>query len=175
DLLGGTRTPKFFKFLIDENVPFVSISTLKRPEEAVNELISKVVPLLPKAVAPLYDDEMYTTQTVRQMCAEYIREACFEHLRQEIPYGLAVRIVEFNEEETIPRIRAELLLDKANHKAIVIGAKGQTLKLIGTDARKDIERIVGTQVFLELHVNVREGWTKNPRLMKELGYVVAKD
>jgi GTP-binding protein Era len=155
DLLGsGTRTPKFFKFLLEENVPFVSISTLKRQDEAKEELLAKIIPCLPEAAAPLFDEEIYTTQTVRQMAAEFVREACFEHLRQEIPYGLAVRIVEFNEEEPILRIRAELLLDKANHKAIVIGTKGQTLKLIGTDARKQIEKVVGRQIFLELHVNV---------------------
>ncbi|HVK62773.1 MAG TPA: GTPase Era [Bdellovibrionales bacterium] len=176
DLLGsGTRTPKFFNFLMEQGVPFVSISTLKRKDEAIEELLQRVIPLLPEAPAPLYDDELYTTQTIRQLAAEFIREACFERLRQEIPYGLAVRINEFDEEGPVVRVRAELLLDKANHKPIVIGAKGQTLKSIGMEARKHIERVVDRQVFLELHVNVRENWTKNPRIMKELGYVVAKD
>ena len=57
----------------------------------------------------------------------------------------------------------------------MIGAKGATLKLIGTQARQAVERFVGEKVFLELHVSVQEGWTSNPRIMKELGYVVAKD
>ena len=176
DLLGsGTRTPKFFNLLMERQVPFVSISTLKRKSEAKEEVLARVIPLLPLAEAPLYDEELYTTQTVRQMAAEFIREVCFSHLRQEIPYGLAVRITDFKEDEPVVRIRAEIVLDKPNHKPIVIGAKGQTLKEIGTEARKQIEVIVGSQVFLELHVSVQENWTKNPRIMKELGYVVAKE
>lgn len=175
DLMKGTRTPKFFKYLLDEQVPFVTISSLKRPEEAREELLSRVVPLLPVAGAPLYDEELYTTQTLRQMSAEFVREACFENLRQEIPYGLAVRIMEFKEDEPVVRISAEIVVEKQNHKGIVIGAGGQTLKKIGMEARKDIERVVGSQVFLQLHVNVRENWTRNPRLMKELGYVLQKD
>jgi GTP-binding protein Era len=109
------------------------------------------------------------------MAAEFIREACFDNLRHEIPYGLAVRINEFNEEEPIIKIRAELVIDKENHKAIVIGAKGQTIKAIGMQARKEIEKVVGSQIFLELHVSVRPNWTQNPRMMKELGYVVSKN
>lgn len=175
DLLGGTRTPKFFNFLMEEQIPFVSISTAKRPKEAVEEVLSRVIPLLPEAEAPLYDEELYTTQTMRQIAAEYIREACFDHLQEEIPYGLAVRITDFKEGELVLKLRAEIVLDKANHKSIVIGAKGSMLKTIGTQARQVIERFVGQKVFLELHVAVQEDWTKNPRIMKELGYVVAKE
>ena len=175
DLLGGTRTPKYFQWLLDEQIPFVSISAVKRPQEAREEFMMRLLPLLPLSPAPLYEEDLYTTQTVRQMAAEFVREACFEHLQQEIPYGLAIRINEFKEDLPIPRIRAEIVIEKENHKAIVIGAKGQTIKKIGMTARKEIERVVGGQVFLELHVHVKENWTRNPRVMKELGYVVQKD
>lgn len=175
DLLGGTRTPKFFNYLLEEKVPFVSITTAKRPKEAVEEVLNRVIPLLPEAIAPLYDEELYTTQTMRQIVAELVREACFDHLRQEIPYGLAVRVTDFKEDGPILKIRCEIVLDKENHKPIVIGAKGATLKTIGTQARHAVERFVGEKVFLELHVSVQEGWTQNPRIMKELGYVVSKD
>ena len=174
DLVSGTRTPRFFNHLVEERIPFVSISSLKNPVEARNEILSKVVPMLPESDAPLYEDDIYTTQTLRQMAAEFVREACFESLRQEIPYGVAVRTTSFKEEDTIVRVACEIVVDKPNHKAIVIGAKGQQLKQIGTEARREIERIVGRQVFLELHVQVKEGWTKDPRFMKELGYVVPK-
>ena len=175
DLLGGTRTPKYFQWLLDEQIPFVAISAMKRKDEAREEFMNRLMPLLPLSPAPLYEEDLYTTQTVRQMSAEFIREACFEHLQQEIPYGLAIRINEFKEDLPIPRIRAEIVIEKENHKAIVIGAKGQTIKKIGMTARKEIERVVGGQVFLELHVHVKENWTRNPRVMKELGYVVQKD
>jgi GTP-binding protein Era len=174
DLLKGTSTPKFFKLLLEEQIPFVSISSLKRPGEAREEVLGRIVPLLPFTPGPLYDEELYTTHTVRELAAEMVREACFENLRQEIPYGLAVMIREFNEDQPVVKISAELVLDKDNHKAIVIGAKGATLKKIGTAARKQIENLVGGKVFLELHVSVKKDWTKNPRMMKELGYVIAK-
>jgi GTP-binding protein Era len=174
DLLGGTRTPKFFGLLIEEKIPFVAISSLKRSDEAREEVLSRVEELLPPSPAPLYDPELYTTQTVRQMTAEFIREACFANLRQEIPYGLAVKIVEFNEELPVPRIRAEIMVDRENHKSMVIGAGARTIKQIGQEARAKVERLVGRQVFLELRVQVREDWTKNPRMMKELGYVISE-
>lgn len=175
DLLGGTRTPQFFSYLVDNKIPFVSITTAKRSKEAVAEVLARVVPLLPTADAPLYDEDLYTTQTVRQIVAEFVREACFDRLQQEIPYGLAVRVQEFKEEQPVVKIRCELVIDKENHKSIVIGAKGATIKAIGVLARPAIERFLGQKVFLELHVAVQEGWTKNPRIMKELGYVIAKD
>ena len=175
DLLGGTRVPRFFNYMVEEKVEFVSISSLKRPSEARDEVLAKVLPRLPEAPAHLFDEDLYTTQTMRQIAAEFIREACFENLHQEIPYGLAVRIVQFKEDEPIPQIRAELVLEKDNHKAIVIGSKGATIKKIGMEARKEIERVMGQQIFLELHVQVKENWTHNPRMMKELGYVLPNE
>jgi GTP-binding protein Era len=173
DLLGGTRTPKFFKTLIDLKVPFTSISALKSPDEARAEVLNLLETLLPKASAPLYDTEIYTTQTLREMSAEIIRERCFENLHQEIPYGLAVRIMSFKEDEgVVVKIAAEIIVDKENHKGIVIGAKGSGLKKIGSEARKKLEELLGRQVFLEMHVKVKEGWTKNKAFMKELGYVI---
>lgn len=174
DLLSGTRTPKYFKYLIEEQIPFVAISAKQRPEEARSEFLSRVVPLLPDSPAPLFEEEIYTTQTVREMSAEFIREACFHHLHQEIPYGLAIRVNQFKDEGRLTRIQADIVVDKENHKKMVIGQKGQSLRQIGTEARLAIENIVGTKVFLELHVSVKPNWTQNPRMMKELGYVVSK-
>lgn len=176
DILGaGTRTPRFFQYLIEEKIPFVSLSSLRRPEEAREEVLNRVLPLLPESPAPLYDTELYTTQTMRQMAAEFVREACFLTLKQEIPYGLAVRVMEFNENGAVVRVRCEIMVDRPNHKGIVIGAKGQMLKRIGSQARAMLEEIVGRQVFLELHVTVHEDWTRNTRILKELGYVVPKE
>jgi len=175
DTMSGTRTPRFFQYLIDEKIPFVSISSLRRPDEACEEVLKRILPHLPESPAPLFDEELYTTQTLRQLAAEFVREACFKALRQEIPYGLAVRILEFNENGAVVCVRCEILVDRLGHKGIVIGAKGQMLKRIGTEARIALEKIIGRKVFLELHVHVSEGWTKNPRFLKELGYVVPKE
>ncbi|MCM2283086.1 MAG: GTPase Era [Bdellovibrionaceae bacterium] len=173
DLLKGTATPKFFKYLIEEKIPFFSVSALKRPKEARAEVIAAVRPLLPESVAPLYDDEIYTTQTLREMAGEAVREACFLNLKQEIPYGLAVRIREFKENSgPVVKIAAEIIVEKDNHKGIVIGAKGAMMKKIGTEARARIEAILGRQAYLELHVVVKPNWFKNKKLMEELGYVI---
>jgi GTP-binding protein Era len=173
DILKGTATPRFFQYLLDEKIPFFSISSLKRPEEAKAEILQAVLPLLPESPAALFEDDIYTTQTLRELAGESIREACFENLQQEIPYGLAVKIRSFVEDEgKVVKIAAELIIEKESHKGIVIGAKGSMLKKIGTEARGLIERVVGRQVFLELHVVVKPEWFKNKSLMKELGYVI---
>lgn len=171
DLLKGTQTPRFFNFLVEEKIPFFSISALKREDEAKSEILRVVEPLLPVSPQPLYDDELYTTQSVREMSGEAIREACFLNLEKEIPYGLAVRIASFDEEGKVVKISAEIIIERENHKGIVIGAKGSMLKKIGIESRAKIEKIVGRQVHLELHVLVRPNWFKNKRLMEELGYV----
>lgn len=173
DILKGTATPKFFKFLVEEQVPFFSISALKRPKEAREEILRVVSPLLPESAAPLYDDEIYTTHTLRDLSGEAIREACFLNLQQEIPYGLAVRIRSFKEDEgPVVKISAEIIVEKDNHKGIVIGAKGAMMKKIGSEARGRIEKILGRQVYLELHATVKPNWFKNKKLMEELGYVI---
>lgn len=173
DTLKGTATPKFFSYLVEEHIPFFSISALKRPAEARDEVIRVVSPLLPESPAPLYDDEIYTTQTLRELAGEAVREACFLNLKQEIPYGLAVRVREFKENDgPVVRIAAEIIIEKDNHKGIVIGSKGAMLKKIGSEARARIEKFVQRQVYLELYAVVKPNWFKNKKLMEELGYVV---
>ena len=172
DLLKGTATPRFFQLLLEQKIPFFSISALKRPEEAKEEVLKVVEPLLPPADAPLYEDDIYTTQSMRQMAGEAIRESCFQNLQKEIPYGIAIRIKSFQEDTKVPRIEAEIIVERDNHKGIVIGAKGAMLKKIGIESRTAIEAFVGRQVHLELHVIVRPNWFKNKRLMEELGYVI---
>lgn len=178
DLITGERAPKCLPTLIATGAPFVTVSALKRESEARSEIVSRLYPLLPKAPGPLYDEELLTTETVRRLAAEFIREACFNHTRQEVPYGLAIRIVKFQEpgpDSDITKIYAEIVVERAAHKAIVIGAKAQNLKKIGTEARKAIQKLLGAKIYLDLHVDVREGWTKNKRMLKELGYVIVKE
>lgn len=150
--------------------------SLKNPksreaQEDREALLLECLALMPEAPAPLYDIELFTPESERALICEIIREKCFEHVHQEIPFGIAVRMIKFDEmAEPVPRIAVEVLVSKENHKGIVIGKAGSVLKQIGTDARKDIEKLLGQKVFLELKVSVREDWAKNQRLMKELGY-----
>lgn len=135
-------------------------------------LLLECLQLLPEAPAPLYDIELFTPETERNLVCEIVREKCFEVIHQEIPFSMAVRPILFDEAaEPVPRIALEILVAKENHKGIVIGKGGANLKKIGTDARKDIEKLLGQKIFLELKVSVRVDWMKNQRTMKELGYV----
>lgn len=130
---------------------------------------------LPESGGPLFDTEIYTPHTIRELCSEIVREKCFEHLHQEIPYSMAVHILKFDEKPSVPRISFEIIVSKPSHKALVIGKNGDKLKVIGTEARKEIEKLMGSKVFIEFHVSVKETWMKNKRILEELGYVIKSE
>ncbi|MGH7896276.1 MAG: GTPase Era [Candidatus Binatia bacterium] len=119
----------------------------------------------------LYPDDEFTTETERHLAEELVREQVFLATREEIPYGVAVVLDEFTErpERRVTVVKATILVDRENHKPIVIGAGGERLKTIGTRAREEIEALLGTKVFLELFVRVEPGWSQSPRRLAELG------
>lgn len=150
------------------SVTFSSRWTVEECREILNPLLK---PLLPESPAPLYDTELYTTQNLRDMVAEWIRESCFVELYDEIPYGLAIQIRQYDESKPhIVKIVADIVVSKDNHKGIVIGEKGQALKRIGQKARVEIEKLVGKKVFLELMVRAKDNWPADKIAMKNLGY-----
>ncbi len=134
------------------------------------EILKACLNLLPESPQPLYDIELYTPHSVKEMAAEIVREKCFENLHHEVPYNIAVRMQKFDESEKMPRIYCEILVTKESHKPIVIGKKGETIKQIGMQARKEIEKLMGQKIFLSLEVTIRENWTENRNIMKDLGY-----
>ncbi|MFC8716716.1 GTPase Era [Kitasatospora sp. NPDC057198] len=140
--------------------------------ELVAELLTK---LLPEGV-PLYPDGDLTDEPEQTMVAELIREAALEGVRDELPHSLAVVV-----EEMIPRegrpadrplldIHANVYIERQSQKAIVIGAKGARLKHVGTTARKQIEALLGTPVYLDLHVKVAKDWQRDPKQLRKLGF-----
>ncbi|MGZ3826365.1 MAG: GTPase Era [Bdellovibrio sp.] len=150
----------------------VSVKESKNDKEEREALLIEFLELLPETPAPLYDVELFTNENVREMVSEIIREKCFEVLHQEIPYSLAVRILKFDEHaDPIPKIHAEILVSKENHKAIVIGKQAQVIKQIGMEARKEIEKLMGEKIFLDLNVACKPDWFESKKIMKELGYV----
>lgn len=156
------------------SVPLVTVSALKRPKQARELLLPQIRNLLPESPAPLYDPEIYSTQNLREMAEELVREKCFELLHQEIPYGLAVKVKKFVENEApIVRIDADILVNKQGHRGIVVGRGGRSLQRIGQRARVDLEKLLGRQVYLKLHVVACKNWVKNPSVLRELGYVVS--
>lgn len=153
------------------NKDVISVSAINNPQKTRELIVPLLLQHLPESSELLYNKELFTTQSLREMSAEIIREKCFEFLHQEIPFGLAVRIIRFIENEgSVVKVYAELLLAKENHKAMVIGRQGQVLKRVGQAARKEIEALVGKKVYLDLHVKVHKNWPKHSGTMKELGY-----
>lgn len=142
--------------------------------ENVAKLVDLLIERLPER-DPLYDDpDLYTTQTQREMAAELIREQVLIATREEVPHGVAVALESWEDadpadEKPITRISAAIVVERKSPKPILIGRGGSMLKRIGTEARKEIERIVGNQVYLELFVKVRENWRDKPALLREFG------
>ncbi len=117
-----------------------------------------------------FPDDMVTDQPERQIAAEIIREKILRTLNKEIPHGTAVVIEEFKDEGTLVRIRAEIFCEKASHKGIIVGKGGEALKLIGTYAREDLEKMFGVKVYLNLWVKVKENWRESARTVSNFGY-----
>ena len=119
-----------------------------------------------------YPGDEYTDQSQRVMAAEIIREKALQLLREEVPHGVGVIIerLEARQGVEIVDVEAVLLCEREGHKGIIIGRGGEMLKRIGTEARRDMEKLLGAKVFLKLFVRVEENWRDSTRVLKELGY-----
>jgi GTP-binding protein Era len=134
----------------------------------LGELLKALTPLLPEQ-PPLFDEDTLTDRSERFLAAELVREKLFRLLGEEVPYGAAVTIDQFREEGRLRRIHASIVVDRENHKAIVIGKGGTKLKAIASAARRDMEKLLGGKVFLEVWVKVRGGWTEDATSLRRLG------
>lgn len=146
---------------------FVPVSAAKG--DGIPELIDTAVKYLP-AGAPVYEEDAITDRPERFLAAEIVREKLFQFLGEELPYGITVEIERFEHEGQLRRINATVIVSKPAHKAMVIGARGSKLKIIGTRARKDMEQLFGGKVFLEVWVRVKQGWADDARSLRSLGY-----
>ena len=142
--------------------------------DGLTNLMSEIITRLP-AAPPLYPMDLLTDQTERFLAAEFIRERVFHHTSQEIPYAAAVKIEEFDEtaRPRLIKIRAVIFVERDSQKAIIIGKKGSMLKNIGQEAREELENLLDCKVFLELWVKVWKNWRKDPRALREFGYVIS--
>ena len=138
--------------------------------DGVELLKGILLKLLPEG--PMYfDEDTYTDQPEYKIAAEIIREKLINQLKEEIPHGIGVEVIQMKtEEDGKLNISANIYCDKASHKAIIIGKQGSMLKLIGTQARRELQGILGVGIFLELWIKVKEGWRDSPAAMKDLGY-----
>jgi GTP-binding protein Era len=135
----------------------------------VRELVDALRPLLPEG-EPMFETDAVTDRSERFLAAELVREKLFESLGAELPYSATVTIDRFGDEQGMRRIHASIVVDKESQKAIVIGARGAKLKAIATHARRDMERLFGGKVHLEVWVRVKRGWADDARMLKTLGY-----
>jgi GTP-binding protein Era len=145
----------------------IPISARKR--EGLDLLIEKIVSTLPSG-APYFPEDQITDQPVRFMAAELIREQVLVLTSEEVPHSVTVIIEQFEEGKRLSRIAAAIVCDREGQKGILIGRQGQMLKKIGTAARQEIERMLGTKVFLELFVKVRPNWRESHAFVEELDW-----
>ena len=149
--------------------PIVPVSGLKG--EGMEELLAEIIKLLP-AAPPFYPPDQLTDQPERFLVAELIRERLFHHTGEELPYSVAVRVEEFDESRRpeLVRIRAVVYVERESQKGMVIGKKGSLLKVIGAEARAEMESLLDAHVYLELWVKVWRNWRRDPKAILSLGY-----
>jgi GTP-binding protein Era len=138
-------------------------------DNQLDTLLDAIRPYLPEG-EKIYPDDEITDRNERFLAAEIVREKVFRFTGEELPYSVSVVIEQFKLEGKLRRINAAILVDKDAHKAMLIGAKGEKLKEIATQARLDMEKLFDGKVFLEVWVKVRSGWADSPQMLKSLGY-----
>ena len=147
----------------------VPISAVKK--SGLDELIETIKNYLPEG-PKYFPEDMLTDQPERQIAAEIIREKALMLLQEEIPHGIAVEIMSMKQRagKDIVDIEATIYCEKDSHKGMVIGKGGEMLKSIGSRARADMERLLGSKIFLELWVRVKKDWRDSDFLLKNFGY-----
>ncbi|HUJ51785.1 MAG TPA: GTPase Era [Bryobacteraceae bacterium] len=148
----------------DEYIPVSSIT-----REGLDHVRDEIVKRLPEGPA-YFPPDYLTDQPERYLAAELIREQVLRETRQEVPHAIAVLVDQWAETSKLTRIAATIYVERTGQKAIVIGAKGATLKKIGTLARHEMERIFSRKIFLELFVKVQKDWRESPEFLKAIDW-----
>ncbi|HKD50907.1 MAG TPA: GTPase Era [Candidatus Acidoferrum sp.] len=149
---------------------FVSIVPISALEgSGCDELLQEILKQLPEG-EPYFPEDQVTDQPERFLAAEIIREKAIQVMYHEVPYALAVFVEKFEETPKLLRIEALMNVERDSQKKILIGHKGETIKKIGTEARKELEAILDTKIYLGLYVKVAPDWRENPRKVRELDW-----
>ena len=144
-----------------------SVSALKKWN--LDSVLKKIIELLPES-PPYYPDAELTDRPLRFFVSEIIREKILLYYDKEVPYSCEVVINEYKEEPKIDKISAVIYVARDSQKGILIGHQGSRLKKVGTEARLDMEKLIGKKVFLELHVKVAKDWREDDKMLKRFGY-----
>jgi GTP-binding protein Era len=145
-------------------IPVSAMHTIQLPE-----LLAAIRSHLP-INKPLYGKDEITDRSERFIAGEFIREKLFRLIGDEIPYSTTVMVDQFKLEDHLYKIYATILVEKSSQKAILLGKKGEKLKQIASEARKDMELLLGKKVYLEVWVKVKSGWADNDSVLRSLGY-----
>ena len=160
---------KEYESFSDRYEAIIPISILKQTKHS--DILNDVVKHLP--VHPyLFDPEIMTTEHLRDLFKEFIRESIFENISDEIPYETDVLINKVEEKDNVDVIKATIIVQKSTQKGMIIGKGAEAIKRIGRDARVKIEKLTGKKCYLELFVSIKKGWTKDRQGLKDLGYDV---
>ncbi|OAI06877.1 GTPase Era [Methylomonas methanica] len=153
-----------------QKYPFQHIVPVSALKNTNLELLEQhIMALLPEA-EPIYPEDQITDRPERFFAAEIIREKLTRRLGDELPYALTVEIERYEEFPELCKIYAAILVERDSQKSIVIGKQGEMLKKVGSEARVDIEKLIGQKVYLELWVKVKKGWSDNERALQSLGF-----
>ena len=156
--------------LFQERLPQAHLVPISaKTKDGLETLFDVFKQVLPEG-EPLYPDDMLTDQTERFLAAERIREKVFLLTNQEVPYSVAVEIQGFKETSKRTEIYARIWVEKESQKGIIIGKRGAKIKMIGTQARQDLQELLGRKIHLDLIVSVRDNWSTDPRRLRELGF-----
>jgi GTP-binding protein Era len=155
---------------LSQQFDFAAVVPISARKGMNTDLLEKEIAKLMPQGELIYDADQLTDRSSRFLAAEIVREKLFRFLGQELPYSLTVEVELFEEDEGMYRIGAVVYVERSGQKSIVIGKKGEQLKLIGKEARLEMEQLFGCKVFLQIWVKVREGWSDNERMLKNLGY-----
>lgn len=155
-----------------EKYPFeqiVPVSALKNTNLDVLE--QHIMALLPETAQLIYPEDQITDRPERFFVAEIVREKLTRRLGDELPYALTVEIEMYEEHPELTKIYANIWVERSSQKSIVIGKQGEMLKKIGTEARIDIEKLIGQKVYLQLWVKIKKGWSDSERALQSLGFL----
>ena len=166
DILAKLSEYQKYQEYFEAIIPF-SVNKKVGKKQLLDE-ISKYLPTSPF----LYDPEILTTEHIRNIYKELIRESIFENLSDEIPYESDVTIEKIEEGDTMDKVYATIVVEKETQKGMIVGQKGAGIKRVGKLAREQMEVFSGKKIFLDLHVSVKKGWSKNKDGLEEFGYII---
>lgn len=155
---------------LKDKLNFAAIVPVSAMDEENTAVLEKEITMLLPAGPQLFPEDQLTDKSLRFQVAEIIREKLIQATEEELPYTTTVEIEQFQEGEKLTEIGAIIWVERQGQKIIIIGKKGARLKKIGIQARREIEKLLGTKIFLRLWVKVKENWTDDDKALRSLGY-----